>query len=1164
MFVIKRSGETHPMKYDAITERNKKLAKDLIGSDGTPLDVAKLSQQVIQGLKSGMTTVEIDELAAETAAYMSSYEPVYDTLAARIAISNLHKSTNEHFVKTMKRLHDYASPEGRKYGLINDDAMKFMTKHREQLESVIDYSRDFNYTYFGFKTLERSYLHRIDGKTVERPQHMLMRVAVGIHGAWSSTDPKSGKRVKHEGDIEKVLTTYNELSMGKFTHATPTLYNACSTRPQLSSCFLLHMDDDLNHIYETNLRCALISKYAGGIGVDINKVRSKGSKIHSTNGISDGIVPMVKVFNATATYCNQCLAPETVVYSKAGFKRMDEITTEDELITHDGSFKKVNEVIINEKDEDIFEIKISGGCDTLKCTKEHDIYVIKDTGNSCLKRLIPQLESGSKKPEFIRADELKEKYYMGFPVPTYEKDIHTFSEDQCRLYGIMLGDGSIISNSDGYSYRYQFSLNKTTKINTFNFVIEYLTKNNINYYIQNEAEICFAYKKNLNVLGITIDMLYDKDKHKYLVTDYLHLPKNKVAKILKGLFESDGFMTDTGIFFSNTDKNLIYSIRYLLLRFGILSSVSTVNRIGQTASINKRGKPIIFRKLVYSYSLRVPKVRELIENDIYNNFVPTKVNQTYFNYKNILYTRIKKISKIKYSGKVYDFNMIDNHNYLTDTGLVHNSGRRKGSIAMYMQPYHPDVFDFLQLRLNAPPEEIRARDIFLAMWIPDIFMRRVEDNAMWSLICPSREPRLNETYGTEFDEIYLEAEAKGLYTRQVKARDVWEAILKSQEETGLPYMLYKDSVNNKSNQKNIGIIRSSNLCCEVLLYTEKDSVAVCNLASIALPKYVEKKENETVFNYEELGKIVEIIVDNLNNVIDRNFYPIPEAERNNLAYRPIGLGVQGLADVFAMLNLPWESQEAKELNQRIFETIYYHAVKRSIELALRDGSYSAFEGSPASRGELQYHMWNVKPITQHDWNGLEEKVKTGLRNSVLISPMPTASTAQILGNNEAFEPFTSNIYSRSVLSGNFICVNRHLYECLKAKKLWNKQIVDKIIGAGGSVQSIKEIPDDIKRVYRTVWEISQKTIIDMAADRGAFIDQTQSMNIFMERPTKAKLTSMHFYGWRKGLKTGSYYIRSKAAREAIKFTIDKEVAGSPKSGKMKEGDPETECTMCSS
>ena len=760
MFVINRKNEREAIRYDKITDRNVEL------SLGLNVNPAYLSKLVIESLKDGMTTSEIDELSAENSFFMSTYEPDYDVLATRISVSNLHKQTLSSFSETVKKLYYHKDEKtGRTSNIISDAFVSFVEANASLLDEKMDYSRDYNYNYFGFKTLCRMYLHKINGKIVERPQHMLMRVAVCIH----------------IGNIDKVFETYEEMSKGSFTHASPTLFNAGSRRAQLASCFLLKCEDDLEHIYETNKRSALISKYGGGIGIDITNVRCKGSVIHANNGKSDGLVPMCKVFNATANYANQ-------------------------------------------------------------------------------------------------------------------------------------------------------------------------------------------------------------------------------------------------------------------------------------------------------------------------------------------------------------------------------QSRRKGSIAMYLQPWHPDILEFLALRYNNPPEELRARDLFTAMWIPDIFMRRVEADEMWSLIDPNVVRELCDTYGEEFDKIYEQAEKEGKFVKQIKAREVWKEILHSQQETGLPYIAYKDSINRKSNQMNIGLIRSSNLCCEILEFTDTNSVAVCNLSSISLPSFIKDGK----YNFSELGRIVKIAVKNLNNVIDRTYYPVVEAERNNLAYRPIGLGIQGLSDVFSMFKLPWGSENATKLNRLISEVMYYYALEASHEFAVENEKvYSAFEGSPVSKGILQYDMWGVSPLTKEgveifgetlklDWEGLKEKCKKGVSNSLLIALMPTATSSQILGNNECFEPVTSNIYTRSTNSGDYIIVNKHLAKDLKSVGLWKKDIVNKIIENNGSVQSIDEIPAEIKEVYKTVWEISQKIVIDYAADRAPFVDQTQSMNIFIDQPSYAKLSSMHLYGWKKGLKTGSYYIRSKPSSNAVKFTILKE------------------------
>ena len=760
MFVINRKNEREAIRYDKITDRNVEL------SLGLNVNPAYLSKLVIESLKDGMTTSEIDELSAETSFFMSTYEPDYDVLATRISVSNLHKQTLSSFSETVKKLYYHKDEKtGKTSNIISDAFMSFVEANASLLDEKIDYSRDYNYNYFGFKTLCRMYLHKIEGKIVERPQHMIMRVSVCIH----------------IGNIDKVFETYEEMSKGSFTHASPTLFNAGSRRAQLASCFLLKCEDDLEHIYDTNKRSALISKYGGGIGIDITNIRCKGSIIHANNGKSDGLIPMCKVFNATANYCNQ-------------------------------------------------------------------------------------------------------------------------------------------------------------------------------------------------------------------------------------------------------------------------------------------------------------------------------------------------------------------------------QGRRKGSIAMYLQPWHPDILDFLALRYNNPPEELRARELFTAMWIPDIFMRRVEADDMWSFIDPNVVRELCDTYGEEFDKIYEQSEKEGKYVKRVKAREVWKEILHSQQETGLPYISYKDSINRKSNQKNIGIIRSSNLCNEIVEFTDTNSIATCNLSSVSLPSFVKDGK----YNFSELGRIVKIAVKNLNNVIDRTYYPVVEAERNNLAYRPIGLGIQGLSDVFSMFKLAWGSENATKLNRLISEVMYYYALEASHEFAVEhEKVYSAFEGSPVSKGILQYDMWGVSPLTKEgveifgetlklDWEGLKEKCKKGVSNSLLIALMPTATSSQILNNNECFEPVTSNIYTRSTNSGDYIIVNKHLAKDLKSVGLWAKDIVNKIIENNGSVQNVDEIPDYIKEVYKTVWEISQKIIIDYAADRAPFVDQTQSMNIFIDQPSYAKLSSMHLYGWKKGLKTGSYYIRSKPSSNAVKFTILKE------------------------
>lgn len=761
MYVVKRDGRKEPVSFDKITDRIRILCYEL----NERVDPVKVAMRVIEGLYDGVTTSELDNLAAETAASMTVTHPDFAQLAARIAVSNLHKNTKKSFSETMLDLYHYVNPRtGKKSPLLADDVYEVIMANAEKLDSTIIYNRDFNYDYFGFKTLERSYLLKINGKIVERPQHMLMRVSVGIH----------------LNDIEAAIETYELMSKKFFTHATPTLFNAGTPKPQMSSCFLLTMkDDSIDGIYDTLKQTAKISQSAGGIGLSIHNVRATGSYIAGTNGTSNGIVPMLRVFNDTARYVDQ------------------------------------------------------GG------------------------------------------------------------------------------------------------------------------------------------------------------------------------------------------------------------------------------------------------------------------------------------------------------------------------GKRKGSFAIYVEPWHADIFDFLDLKKNHGKEEMRARDLFYAMWISDLFMKRVEADANWTLMCPNECPGLYDVYGDEFDALYESYESAGKGRKTIKARELWEKILESQIETGTPYMLYKDAANRKSNQKNLGTIRSSNLCTEILEYTSEDEIAVCNLASISLPMFIDNGQ----FNHDYLFKVTKRITRNLNRVIDRNYYPVEEAYNSNMRHRPVGLGVQGLADAFIMLRMPFTSDEAKQLNQEIFETIYFAAVTASMELAKEEGPYSTFKGSPISQGEFQYNMWGLQDSDlsgRWDWSSLRKEVmEHGVRNSLLLAPMPTASTSQILGNNEAFEPYTSNLYTRRVLSGEFIVVNKHLLQDLVELGIWNEDLKQEIMRNNGSIQNIAGIPQEIKDLYRTVWEMSMRDIIDMSRQRGYFIDQSQSLNLFMEGATIAKLNSMHFYAWKSGLKTGMYYLRTKAAANAIQFTVAQQKKAEP-------------------
>ena len=753
MFVLKRNGKTESVKFDKVTARIEKLSYSL-----SPLvNVLDVAKKTIEGIYEGVPTTELDNLAAETAASLTTTHPDYAILASRIAVSNLHKNTIKSFSETMRLLYNYTDETtGKRLPLISDEVMQIIETNAELLDSTLIYDRDFAFDYFGFKTLEKSYLLRINGKVVERPQHMYMRVSLGIH----------------KEDVESAIHTYNLMSERWFTHATPTLFNAGTPKPQMSSCFLLTMkDDSIEGIYDTLKQTAKISQSAGGIGLAIHDIRATGSYIGGTNGTSNGIIPMLRVFNDTARYVDQ------------------------------------------------------GG------------------------------------------------------------------------------------------------------------------------------------------------------------------------------------------------------------------------------------------------------------------------------------------------------------------------GKRKGAFAIYLEPWHADVFEFLELRKNHGKEEQRARDLFYSLWIPDLFMERVENNGDWSLFCPNEAPGLSDCWGKEFEALYNRYEQEGRARKTIKAQELWFAIITSQIETGTPYMLYKDAANRKSNQQNLGTIKSSNLCTEIIEFTSPDEVAVCNLASLALPRFVQNGK----FDFDKLLEVTYQVTRNLDRIIDQNYYPVPEAKTSNMRHRPIGIGVQGLADVFILLRHPFESEMARLLNRSIFETIYFAAMTASKDLAREKGTYETYPGSPVSKGEFQFDLWGVEPSNRWDWDTLKAEVKQyGVRNSLLVAPMPTASTSQILGNNECFEPYTSNIYTRRVLSGEFVIVNKHLLKDLIQLGLWSPAMKNKIISANGSIQGIPEIPEEIKELYKTVWEIKQRSLIDMAADRGAFICQSQSLNLFVDNPNSAKLTSMHFYAWKQGLKTGMYYLRTQAATQAVQFTVEKQ------------------------
>ncbi len=1109
MEVIKRSGRREPVKFDKISARIKKLC---YGLDPKYVSVEEIAKKVITGIYDGVKTTELDNLAAETSASMASAHPEYATLAARIAISNLHKSTKKNFFMTMKELHKYIDPvTGQKAALISDETFEVIKKNKDLLNSTIIYDRDYSFDYFGFKTLERSYLMRLNGEVVERPQHMFMRVAIGIHGE----------------DIESAIETYDLMSQKWFIHATPTLFNAGTPKPQLSSCFLLTMEEDsIEGIFNTLTQCAKISQSAGGIGLSVHNIRSKGSYIKGTGGYSNGLVPMLRVFNDTARYVDQCFHPDTIVYTKNGIKQIDQISLGEELLTDSNEFNRVSRVMHQAYKGKMHQIGVKQSIEPIEVTPEHIFLVLRNQKKTINFNIIRnRLEKGLIEPEWVEAKNLTEDDLIAFPYSNYEADIYEYNLDDCRFYGMMLGDGHVAKNGKAA----HITMNKAT--DDTNFVRRYLYESGIHYTISEEGKkIRFTWSAHLG-FKFNRNMLYDANSEKQFHPSMLHLPKEKSLQIIKGLIEADGCISNREnyeISLEMTSRNVIESVRFILMRFGILTSGYKRDRVGNVSSY----KNITTQKV--SWCLRIPKVSDI--TNLFDLTAGKYVN--YFTHNNCCYARVNCNEVIDYDGIVVDFEVEPQHNYVTHVGTAHNGGgKRKGAFAIYLEPWHSDVREFLDLKKNHGKEEMRARDLFYAMWIPDLFMERVKSDGQWSMFCPNECPGLYDAYGTEFNELYTKYEREGKARETIKAQELWFAILESQIETGTPYMLYKDAANQKSNQKNLGTIRSSNLCTEILEYTSKDEVAVCNLASIALPKFVENGE----FQFDQLFKIAKRVTRNLNKIIDVNYYPIKEARNSNMRHRPIGIGVQGLADAFILMRFAFDSAEARKLNQDIFETIYYGALTASVELAKEEGTYETFEGSPASEGILQFDMWGVTPSDRWDWDSLKAEIKEhGIRNSLLLAPMPTASTSQILGNNECFEPYTSNIYTRRTLSGEFIVVNNHLLKDLIKLNMWNEEVRTNLIANNGSIQHIDGLPQTIKDLYKTTWEIKQKAIIDMAADRGAFICQSQSMNVHLESANFAKLSSMHFYAWQKGLKTGMYYLRTRPASEPIKFTVDAE------------------------
>jgi ribonucleoside-diphosphate reductase alpha subunit len=916
-------------------------------------------------------------------------------------------------------------------------------------------------------------------------------------------------------------------------------------------------NDSIDGIYNTLRDCALISKWAGGIGLHIHNVRASGSHIRGTNGSSNGIVPMLKVFNNTAKYVDQCVHPETIIYTNEGPKQIQHCSTgETSIYNLNGNTEIIQNVLEHWYEGEMLEIETMHSIFPLSITPQHPVYALRNQQKGLnYKVILNRLDKKICDFEWVDAGELDESDMVVYPIPKHEIDVKSLSADDCYMYGIIQGDGYMNNDNDtGH-----VTIHSTNKIQLKEFMIKYFEEKLVDYKINiDENTTRIRWNRTIH-LPFRHNDFYDETKSKRIHHKWLNLPIEKSKFILKGLLDTDG-CNNKELTFDSTSLNLIESVRFICLKMGVLTSGYIRDRVGESHE-TERG--IIENKKI-SYTLRIPKTKNICElMDI--DFNEETQFFKFLRYNDYLLSRVQKITKKDYKGVLYDLQMEKEHNYLLHNCSVHNGGgKRNGSFAIYLEPWHADVEMFLQMRKNHGDEELKARDLFYALWVPDLFMERVKtDDGKWTLFCPDECPGLADVCGDDFVELYTKYEREGKGRKTMKARDLWFQILDAQMETGTPYLLYKDACNKKSNQKNIGTIKSSNLCSEVVQYSDDKESAVCNLASIALPTFVDQTQTPPVFNFEKLHEIAKIVTNNLNRIIDVNYYPTPKTERSNKRHRPIGIGVQGLADVFLMLNMAFTSEEAKTLNKNIFETIYHAALEESCDMAKVEGAYETFEGSPASQGILQFDMWNVDPTNErYDWAALKEKIKTtGLRNSLLLAPMPTASTSQILGFNECIEPITSNIYSRRTIAGEFIMANKYLVNDLIRLDLWNDKIKNNIIANNGSVQQIEVIPQEIRDKYKTVWELPMRTLIDMAADRGAYICQSQSLNLWLEDPNYKMLTSMHFYSWSKGLKTGIYYLRRRARHQAQQFTIEPEKNNSR--GTTYEDNDEI-CEMCSS
>ena len=1236
MFVLKRNGNKELVQFDKITQRIARLINE---EELKVIDPIKIAQATVASIYNGISTTELDMISSRISASMFTIHPLYSQIGARILISNLHKNTLNTFSDKIKLIKNNLT-------LLDTNYYNWIMKVGEILNEKIDYTRDYNFDFFGFKTLERAYLIKINDTIIERPQDMYMRVASFIN----------------MGDLEATINTYDMMSSQYYIHASPTLFNSGIKNSQCSSCFLLGTEDSMDGITDTWKAVSSISKWGGGIGVHISNIRASGSLIRGTNGPSSGIIPMCRVYNEIARYVNQCFVGSTKIYTNKGLVSIEKLKVGDTVFTEDGTLKHIKKIYQDKYTGVVLDIKSTHNFNRIiSVTPEHPFLVIKNQNTQINYTILEKrMQKKLIQNEWIEAKNITNNDLIAIPIPKYEKDYELYNETDCYFYGILLSDGHINDNNINITIC-------NSKVKVIEFIKKYLDLNLIKYKLYNSntfVNIKWELSSNFKFTKNQLININDKSEIDEAI---LNLPLYKTKWIIKGLVDTNGTIKENHLMLTLVSLSILDSLNYILLKMGILSS-------GYSQHITN--------KLPF-WIIKIPKIKliaKMFDSE------PSK-NTTFFSYGDYLYTRFESIEQRNIEDIVYDLEIDTNHNYLTEIGLVHNGGKRKGSIAMYLEPHHADIFAFLDLRKNFGAESERARDLFLALWVSDLFMKQVETDDKWYLMCPDQSPGLCDVYGEEYEALYWKYVYEKKYKKIINARELWKKILESQIETGTPYMLYKDSVNKKSNQKNIGVIKSSNLCAEIVQYSDSKQHAVCNLASISVSHYIKKKVfdkefivyskseckyckwminklkqekynftkidyNETMkkqlekyiigqkltfpqvfyntehiggyedtikfiapgYDFEKLCKIAYSATINLNKVIDINYYPTKEGKYSNMLHRPIGLGIQGVTDTLCQLKIPYDTDEAIKFNSDMMETIYYGAVKASSELAknrcnsmkiliehyknnknlypeyydknlvISDeninsnyhkikpciyelkmesnnccGSYSSFKGSPFSKGILQFDMWGHIPSKRYDWDKLKNNIiKYGIRNSLLTALMPTASTSQILGNVESFESYTNNIFNRRTLAGEFVVGNKYMIRDLSEIGIWTNELKNKIIANDCSLNNIECIPNIYKKLYKNIWEIKQIWSVKSALARAPFVDQTQSMNIYMDVPDYNRLGSAHFYGWKKGLKTGIYYLRSKPSKNAIKFTVNSKNIHN----KLQE-EQKADCVMCS-